>query len=163
MKNKLVIASITLLAAFIGFYFYTKFRVAPTINFSALNLSDLNGNQVKFDTFKGKKLVLCFSASWCGNCWQELRAINKIKSTQLQDVEVLVVSDEPDDRVLKFDAKFPGTFKYLKLNTDFASIGIHSIPTTYIFDSQLQLKKEHVGYLNWEDPSALEHLKKLME
>jgi Redoxin len=151
------------LAVCIGFYLYTKYRVAPVINFSTLSLNDLNGNPVKFEKFKGKKLVVCFSASWCGNCWQELKTINKIKLSQLQDVDVLVISDEQGDNVLKFDAKFPGTFKYLKLTTDFASIGIHSIPTTYIFDTQLQLKKEQVGYLNWEDPSTLEHLKKLME
>jgi peroxiredoxin len=163
MINKLIATFVFVLAVCIGFYLYTKYRVAPSINFSTLSLSDLNGNPVKFDEFKGKKLVVCFSASWCGNCWQELKAIDKIKLTQLQEVDVLVISDEPGDRVLKFDAKFPGTFKYLKLATDFASIGIHSIPTTYIFDTQLQLKREQVGYLNWEDPSTLEHLKKLME
>jgi hypothetical protein len=163
MTNKRILALLLLLALVAGVFIYKKFRVAPSIDFSKLSLSDMNGNAVNFNSFKGRKLVVCFSATWCGNCWEELRDIDKMKDTELGDVEFVVISDEPVERIAIFGQKLKGPFTYLKLNTDFPSIGINSIPVSYIFNSKFEIEKEHVGYIDWKDPSTREHLKKLME
>ena len=163
MNKKWIYALGLVIAAVVIFYLYKHYRVAPAINFNQLSLVDLDEQPVKFENFKGKKTVVCFSASWCGNCLEELRDINSVKAEHLADVEILVISDEPIERIISFKNRTAYPFTFLKMNQTFNDIGIHSIPTSYILNTKLEIMKETVGYLNWKDPSTIEHLKKLME
>lgn len=163
MKNKWVYLVLVLVAAFVGFYMFQKYRVAPRLTLETLKLVDLDEKPVSMQSFKGQKVVLCFSASWCGNCREELETLTRVKAAEeLSDVTILVISDEPVEKVRGLKEKgYPFTF--LKMQQSFSEIGIHAIPTSYILNKQLEVKKETVGYLNWKDPSTLQHLKKLME
>lgn len=163
MNKKWINLLLLVIAGFIGFYFYNKYKVAPSIDFSKLSLVDLQEQPVTFESFKGKKLVVCFSASWCPNCLDELRELNEIKNNELKDVEVLVISDEPLEKIMSFKEKTDYPFTFLKLTKGFNEIGIFSIPTSYIVNTKLEVKKETVGYLDWKDPSTAEHLVKLMD
>jgi peroxiredoxin len=148
----------------IAFYFYGKYHVAPGIRFSELSLSDLDGNPVNMDAYKGKKIALSFGASWCPNCLEEMRDINAVKDTELSDVEVIIISDEPLEKIRDLkERKGYDKFTFLKLNTPFSTIGINSIPTSYIINTKMRVMKESVGYVNWKDPSTAQHLKKIME
>ncbi len=151
------------IAALIGFFMYQKYRVAPTLNLPELNLVDLEGKTTGIESFRGKKTVLCFSASWCGNCREELNTLASIKGTDLSDVTILVISDEPIEKVRALKERNGYPFVFLKMNVPFSSIGIHSIPTSYILNSKLEVKKQTVGYVDWKDPSTLKHLKVIME
>ncbi len=163
MSKKWIYPAGLIIAALIGFFMYQKYRIAPTLKLNELGLVNLDGNAVNLETFEGKKLVLCFSASWCGNCREELNTIATIKQKELSDVEVIVISDETLEKVTRFKEKSEYPFTFLKMNKSFNEMGINSIPTSYIVNTNLEVKKETVGYLNWKDPSTLEHLKKLME
>jgi len=163
MKNKLTILIFAVLAVLAGIYFFKKYKVAPGVDFSKLVLFDTEGNPVKLSEMKGKKLVVSFGASWCHNCLDELKMINSVKETNLKDVEIVVISDEDMDRVKAFKERKGYPFTYLKMNVSFNSIGINSIPTTYIINTNFEVKDETVGYIDWKDPSTVEHLKKLME
>ena len=163
MNKKWISAIILVIAAFIGFYFYNKYNSAPSIDFNKLSLFDLNQQPVKFESFKGKKLVVCFSASWCPNCLDEMREINDIKNDKLSDVEVVIISDEPLEKIMSWKERTDYPFTFLKMNAGFNSVGIFSIPTSYIVNTNLEVKKETVGYLDWTDASTVEDLKELME
>jgi peroxiredoxin len=163
MSKKWIYPVGLIIAAFLAFYMYQKFRVAPSIKLNELNLSNLKGEDVSFETFKGKKIVLSFGASWCGNCREELDLLTAIKDRDLSDVEIIVISDEPLEKIIRFKEKRGYPFTFLKMDKPFHEIGINSIPTTYIINTKLEIKQETVGYLNWEDPSNLQYLKKLME
>ena len=163
MKNKWIYLAGLIIAVAVAFFIYGKYHVAPSIKLKELSLTDLDGRPASMEAFKGKKLVVCFSASWCGNCREELNTMASIQGTDLADVEILVISDEPIERVRRFKEKPGYPFTFLKMNTSFHEIGINSIPTSYIVNRNLEIKKETVGYLNWKDPSTLQHLKKLME
>lgn len=151
------------IAAVIGLFVYQKYRVAPNLNLPELDLIDLEAKPVALASFKGQKLVLCFSASWCGNCREELNTIASIKNTELADVTVVVISDELVEKVKSFKERTAYPFVFLKMNKSFSDIGIFSIPTTYILNTDFEVKKETVGYIHWNDPSTLQHLKKIME
>lgn len=163
MNKKWINAIILVIAALIAVYFYNKYNNAPTIDFSKLALTDLNQQPVKIESFKGKKLVICFSASWCPNCLDEMREMNDIKNDKLSDVEVVIISDEPLEKIMSWKTRTDYPFTFLKLNQGFNDIGIFSIPTSYIVNTKLEVKKETVGYIDWKDASTVEHLKKLME
>ncbi len=151
------------IAALIAFFFYQKYKVAPSIDLKTLQLSDLEGRDVRIDQFEGDKILLSFGASWCGNCWEELNDLADINAAELKDVHVIVVSDEPLEKVARFKEKGSFPFTFLKMKVPFSSIGIHSIPTSYIVNTRLEVKKETVGYIDWKDPSTRQHLKTLME
>lgn len=150
-------------AAVVGLFVYQKYRVAPSLNLPQLDLVDLEGKPVAITSFKGQKLVLCFSASWCGNCREELNTIATIKDTELADVTVVVISDESLEKVKSFKERSAYPFVFLKMNRSFGDIGIYSIPTSYILNTDFEVKKETVGYIHWTDLSTLQHLKKIME
>lgn len=163
MYKKWIYALGLILGGLLLFFFYQKYKVAPHIDLKTLQISDLEGKSVRMEDFKGKKIVLSFGASWCGNCWKELRDLSEISSAELSDVTILVVSDEPLEKVIHFKNKGNFPFTFLKMNVPFSTLGIHSIPTTYIVNTRLEVKKETVGYINWEDPSTRQHLKQMME
>lgn len=163
MYKKWIFPAGLAVAALLIFFLYQKYQVAPSIDLKTLNLSDLDGNKVTIESFKGKKILLSFGASWCGNCWNELNELAEINETELSDVKVIVVSDETPEKIQRFKEKGNFPFTFLRMNVPFNAIGISSIPTSYIVNTKLEVKKETVGYIDWKDPSTCQHLKKLME
>jgi len=161
MIKKWINLFLLILALIAGLYFYNKYNVAPDIKLNELNLSTTDGGKFDINTLKGKKLVIAFYASWCGNCLEELEEINKIKNTELQDIEIICITDESLELLNDFKNKKLYPFTFLKLNTRFSEIGIYSIPVTYIVNKDLKIVKEQVGYLHWDDPSTLNHIKGL--
>lgn len=134
----------------------------PTLDISKLNLVDLKGEAFDFKSLKGKKTMVCFSASWCGNCINEMNALMRIKNTELQDVEIVIIDDEPMENVINFKTRKNYPFTFLKLNQPFPNIRINSIPVTYFYNKNLELKNDEVGEIEWLDPSIREHYKQVM-
>lgn len=163
MNKKWFFPILLLIVLLISFFIYNKYHVAPHIKFNNLNLVDSNNQPKNLELYKGKKLLICFSASWCPNCIEELDVLKSIKTKELADVEVIVISDESITKINEFQLKRDLPFTFLKMNTTFSSIGINSIPTSYIINKKFEVMHESTGYLNWKNPSTCQHLKKLME
>ena len=163
MQNKWIYPLGLIIVLFLAFYFYRKYRVAPELELESLQVMDLNGKGVDITSIKGKKTMLCFGASWCGPCREELKVIHSIKETELSDIDVVVISDEPLERVQAFRDHTNYSFSWLKLKQPFSQIGINSIPTTYLVNADGKVVKKTVGYINWKDPSTVMYMKKLME
>ncbi len=161
MQNRWINVLLLLIGGLVALYFYNKYRVAPSLKLEKLEVINENGQKVNLNEWKGKKLVVSFYASWCGNCLEELEIINKIKNTELQDVEIICITDEPIEKLTSFKSKKGYPFTFLKLNKSFADIGIHSIPVTYIVNREFQITKEQVGYIHWDNPATLNHIKGL--
>lgn len=163
MSNRWILPAGLVIAGFLLFYLFQKYRVAPEMDFGVLELRDTMGNKVSLADRKGKKMVICFSASWCGPCRAELQAIHQVKAEVLPDAEIVVISDEPMEKVKMFGGMTGYPFLFLKSERPLAELGIHSIPTSYLVNSSMKVVKEEVGYIDWKDPSTAEHLRKLME
>ncbi|MCW3076615.1 MAG: alkyl hydroperoxide reductase/Thiol specific antioxidant/Mal allergen [Bacteroidetes bacterium] len=163
MNTKLKYIITGILALLIILFFYNKYRIAPSVDFNKLNLIDLNGQPVRFQDFKGKKVIFSFGASWCGNCVMELRDLMSIKESELKDVDVVIISDEDLETVIAFKERKNYPFTFLKMNGSFNSIGVNAIPTNYIVNKNLEIKYEKVGEIDWKDPSTLQHMKRLLE
>jgi thiol-disulfide isomerase/thioredoxin len=146
-----------------GLYIFNKYRVAPTIEISKLNVVDQD--TIKFDikSLKGKKVIVSFYASWCPNCLEELQVLNSIKNSKLSDIEVLAITDESIEKLVAFKTKTQYPFTFLTLTGTFPEIGINSIPVTYLLNTKGEIVYNNVGYIEWKDESTLNHLKSLME
>ena len=144
------------------FYFYQKYNVAPRIDMNTIAVINENKEPVNFTQYKGKKVIISFYASWCPNCLDELKTLNQLYSSKLSDITILCITDEPMDKLISFRDKKQYPFTFLKLTKSFPEIGINSIPTTYLLNTNNQMVYENVGYIEWDDESTLNHLKTLM-
>lgn len=146
-----------------GLYFFNKYNVAPVIEISKLEVVDQDTNKFDIHSLKGKMVIVSFYASWCPNCIEELKTLNSIKNTKLADVEVLAITDEGIEKLVDFKTKKQYPFTFLTLTNSFSSLGIVSIPTTYLLNTKGEIVYNKVGYIDWDDESNLNHLKSLME
>lgn len=162
-NRKIYILLLIFLVGIIGMYFFNKYNVAPKIDLQKLQLTDDQGKPYNIQSLKGQKVIVSFYASWCPNCIEELKTLNSIKDTHLEDITVLAITDEPMEKLLSFKAKKQYPFTFVKLQQPFNAININSIPTTYLLNTKGEVVYNKVGYIAWDDESNLNYLKKLME
>lgn len=150
-----------LIVGLVILYYYNKYSEAPQIKFSELRLSDTEGRPFDFNTLKGKKVIVSLYASWCGNCIDEMRDLDRVKNAELKDVEVICISDEPMEKVVSFKESHNYSYTFLKMDQSFNQIGVMSIPVNYLLNTNSEVVHEQVGAIQWDDPSTLNHLKSL--
>ena len=88
--------------------------------------------------------------------------ISKVRGEKFADVDFIVLSDEHPQTIQQIEREHPG-FRFYKLSSSFAALGIHSIPTTYFLNRDLKLVKKSVGLVDWRDPGTQEHFSSLLE
>lgn len=159
-KRWIYVAGIAL-ALFCAFYFYQKFRVPPVIDFDRLSFTTLEGEPYALTDRTGTPLVVCFAASWCGPCRHELDDLSRV-SGELGDARVVVIGEEPVERLRLMRDLGGYPFEFVKMKGSFSSIGIHSIPMTYLVDRQGDVAKKISGAIDWRDPSSRNHLLTLL-
>lgn len=147
----------------VGLYYYNKYNVAPALDINKLELMNEDTSHFDIGSLKGKKVIVNFYASWCPNCLDELKTLNRIKEQKLGDVEIIAITDEGMTKMIDFKTKKQYPFTFLTLNKPFSAIGINSIPVTYLLNTKGTIVYNSVGYIKWDDESTLEHLKTLME
>lgn len=164
MKAKQIYIILILAAlSALGFYFYQKYKVAPSIDISKIEVVDRDTNRFDISSLKGQKVIVSFYASWCPNCLVELKEINAVKESRLADVTVLCVTDESIEKMVSFQERTGYPFTFVTLVSNFQTYGIHSIPTTYLLNTKGEVVYDNVGYIDWKDESTCEHLKSLMQ
>lgn len=164
MKAKQIYIILILAAlSALGFYFYQKYKVAPSIDISKIEVVDRDTNRFDISSLKGRKVIVSFYASWCPNCLVELKEINAVKDSRLADVTVLCVTDESIEKMVSFQERTGYPFTFVTLVSNFQAYGIHSIPTTYLLNTKGEVVYDNVGYIDWKDESTCEHLKSLMQ
>jgi thiol-disulfide isomerase/thioredoxin len=152
-----------IVVGFLAFYLYQKYKIAPDLKLNELHLIDLNDRPADLSIYKGKKLLLCFAASWCEPCRKELEMLSTIKDDQLGEVQIVVISDEEVDVLSGFKSEITYPFIWLRLKEPLSSVGINSIPASYFVNKKGVVVKKEVGYIDWKDPSTARYLSKLMD
>jgi len=163
MNTKWTYVFLFLITMVSAIFFYQKYRKAPAIKFDQLQLSDLEAKPFSFESLFGKKTIVSFGASWCGNCIDELNALKELQENELKDVQVIVISDESTERIIRFRDSLEYPFIFLRSDQSFSGLGINSLPTSYLLNKNLQVKEEKMGEMNWSDASNRAHFLKLME
>jgi len=110
------------------------------------------GEAVTLASLEGKPVVLHFWASWCPPCRTEMPAMSKWVQAH-PDVQVVMVSlDYDQDGAEAFYAQKNIS---LPLNMgkqrDTMALGVRGLPTTIVIDADGNIKKRHMGDLNWAD------------
>lgn len=123
---------------------------------------DLNNNPVDITQYKGKRIVINYWATWCGPCIKEMPAL-KIAEDLLENhnYAFLLVSDETISKISDFKMNKKFDFNYLKSVKSIETLGIYSLPTSYIFDENGKKIETIVGTISWDSEEIIEKLKKI--
>lgn len=107
------------------------------------------------DLYSGPLLVN-FYAAWCGECMAEMDALEE--ASKNAPFQIIGVTDDNHDRIAAVKQRFSITFPLLKLENSISDYGIHSIPTTFLFDKDGQLVESWIGGQPWNDEAFLNNL-----
>lgn len=144
-KRRLIIRTIILivLVGALGYTLYTNFYVDKKlvgIGDQAPNfvLTDLNGNEVEFDSYRGKGVFLNFWGTWCKPCEKEMPYMeNQYNIYKDQGVEVLAVNvGESKLSVANFVERKGLTFPVVidKTTEVMDAYSVNPLPTTFLID-----------------------------
>lgn len=132
------------------------------IDLEDVKLSTLTGQNIDMDEFEGKTVFINFWATWCGPCIQEMPTIEKAQTLMKdKDVVFLFASNEEPGQIERFSKKHDYNFRYVQLN-NMEELKIQALPTTFIFDSEGNLKFSETGTRMWDEPTNIELITKII-
>jgi thiol-disulfide isomerase/thioredoxin len=111
----------------------TEFETTKQASYDFI-LTDINGNQVAFDSFREKTVFINFWATWCPPCIAEMPDINDLYLKTNKNVSFVMISvDEDREKAKKFMERKGYDFPIYFLASGLPSVyETHSIPTTYV-------------------------------
>lgn len=120
-------------------------------------LKTIGGEDMSLSSFRGKRIILNFWASWCPPCkaemphMQEFYIENKESNVILLSVNLTTAEKKSED-VAKFVEEYELTFPVmLDVKGDIGRIyQAHAIPTSYLIDSKGIVKKKIIGPMDKE-------------
>lgn len=163
MKVKVLVILLLIAGVAVGGYLYNKYRIAPSVEFSALDINDLNGNPVPMSNLKGKKVFVNFFGTWCGPCLKEFPILERTQDLLANDDYVFVcVSDEPTARLRAFRQRVNARILVLHSNRKLKDMGINTIPTNYVLNTEGKVAFKQVGEITSTPAQLAEQLRGLM-
>ncbi|PKR78727.1 thiol:disulfide interchange protein [Halalkalibacillus sediminis] len=105
-------------------------------------LTNMDGDQVELNDFKGKKVLLNFWASWCGPCRAEMPHMQDIHEKYGDEVAIVGVnvtgSETSKKDAVKFVGEYDLTFPILFDETNEVSLRYKalSLPTTHFINTE---------------------------
>ena len=123
---------------------------------------DLDENNLDLSEFKQGKIVINYWATWCAPCIKEMPSLKRAEKI-LNDYgyTFLLVSDETISKISRFKKEMNFDFNFLKSNKSFETLGIYSMPTSYIFDETGKIVETIVGAIEWDSVEMINKLKML--
>ena len=123
---------------------------------------DLSENNLDLSVYKEGKIVINYWATWCRPCIKEMPSLKKAEEI-LEDYgyTFLLVSDETISKISKFKNERNFDFNFLKSIKSFETLGIYSMPTSYIFDENGEIIETIVGAIEWDSEEMINKLKML--
>ena len=123
---------------------------------------DLNEKEIDLSVFKEGKIVVSYWATWCGPCIKEMPSIKRAeKILEEYGYTFLLVSDETISKISKFKNEWDFDFNFLRSSKSFETLGVYSMPTSYIFDENGKIIETIVGAIEWDSEEMINKLKVL--
>ena len=101
------------------------------------SLVDLKNQKVDLSSYKGKKIIINYWATWCKPCITEMPGIIRAQEIlKNYNYTFLLISDEKISKISKFKNDKKYNFNFLKSVGSNETLGIYSLPTVYIFNEK---------------------------
>jgi len=123
---------------------------------------DLNEKKVDLSAYKGKKIVINYWATWCRPCIKEMPGLKRAEEIlENYNYTFLLVSDETISKISKFKNNQNYDFNFLKSIKSNETLGIYSLPTSYVYDEKGNKIETIVGTIAWDSEEIINKLKTL--
>ncbi|MEQ8556320.1 MAG: TlpA disulfide reductase family protein [Cyclobacteriaceae bacterium] len=125
---------------------------------SKIKLADLNGESFESEQFKNKIVILNLWATWCNPCIKEMPDLVKMQNDLPSDFVLILASDESLEKIQQFTGRRPFDLTFAQIQTSVETLGVYSLPTTFIIGKDGQLLETLVGARNWDSTEQIEEL-----
>ncbi len=122
--------------------------------------ADGKGRQVGLDKFEGKVVLFNYYASWCAPCKRELPGIDRLQASMAgKDFTVVAVNIDHTGKIAAGRLKCQPRLNHLDTFVDPQGnsgkvLGLHAMPTTFIFDRQGREVGKLEGGAEWDSKEA---------
>ena len=118
-------------------------------------LKDMNGVDVRLDSFKGKVILINFWATWCGPCKAEIPSLVELQDKYGDDLVVLGFSvDDPAEKMKRYAEEYKVNYPLLVGNgredVQNAFGPLLGIPVTVFIGRDGIIAKKHTGIASKE-------------
>ena len=128
----------------------------------AASYTDLEGNPIELDDYKGKRVFLNYWATWCRPCIEEMPDLLKLQAMLIAENYVfLLASDESVEKIKKFKTTRSFDFKFIKYNGTYGEQQITALPVTFIYNEIGEQVFRFDGAMDWNTQELIEKLKNL--
>ena len=149
-----ILSGILGIAAFGLLWFHNRYGVENIIltghTFPRLELTDLAGETVDLDSFRGKKIIAVFLDLGCGYCQEQLKVLDAIHHQHGQDGKFSIVAVATYGSVVPRNFQSGDAFSFplwmeskLQLRE---KLGTSAVPALFLIDEEGILLHKHVGY-----------------
>ncbi|QDE33119.1 TlpA family protein disulfide reductase [Shewanella polaris] len=129
-----------------------------------VDFTDLVGESVNFEQYKGKVVVVNLWATWCPPCVRELPALHRLNQT-LNAEQFALVPISIDAEAAKIVQPFLADLGLSAFNSYFDPhqqlrdvFPLDTIPATFILNEQGELVAYVRSYVDWDDENAITFL-----
>lgn len=159
------------LVVFLAAAFMCMGLMAQNAKIASVNVKDLKGKVVNTNTFNndGKPFVVCFWATWCHPCLDEMNAINESYADWQKETGIKIYAVSLDDsrtksRVQPLVNSSEWTYEVmLDENSDFKrAMGVNNPPHTFIIDSDGTILWQHAGYAQGDEQTMINKYKEII-
>jgi len=139
-----------------------ELRALPDGEIAELTLPDLNGHIRTLEEFRGRVVLVSFWASWCTPCMQEMPSIQRLaKTMEGHPFTVIGINVGENSRRVQTVARqlhlgFPVLLD--QDSSEFRRWGGEVLPTSFVIDSNRNLRFAAPGPQVWDDASLIETL-----
>ncbi len=156
---------------FVALTFASLFVAAQGAKIAAVNVKDVNMKQINTSDFQndGKPYVICFWATWCHPCLEELNAISQEYDSWQEATGIKIYAVSIDDTRTKGKVKTlvnGSAWPYevvIDENSDFKrAMGVNNPPHTFIIDAQGNILWQHAGYQEGDEATLIEKYKEFL-
>ncbi len=132
-----------------------------------LSFTDGEGREVRFETFRGRVLVVNFWATWCPPCVAEMPALDRLHALLTREgVDVLALSSDRGGKAV-VQAFYERTgLAHLGIWLDprgaaGRAVGVRGLPTTLLLNRSGQEVARLEGEAEWDHPQMVAAIRRL--
>lgn len=147
MLKKSIYILLLIIAIAFGYYQYSKYKMAPTINIAELRLFNLDNSTYTLFENNQKFAYLVFWGTWCGPCVREMPIIEKVynEMPNAKNWNFVTIAEEPEEVIQNFKSRKPYTISFTISEKEFSEYNIFTYPTSFIINNKGEILESWTG------------------
>ena len=145
-SKKLSVILAVIFMLLLGAVIYKRYMTAPDIQLKDIEIATFLEEKTTLDNIKDKVIVFNVWATWCPPCIQEMPMFDHLfQEMNGQDIEFILASDEEMSKLIRFTKEHALAVPVYQLTAPMKTLGVHTIPCTFIFDKKGKLVEKKLG------------------